>query len=214
MCKLGNIMILGDSYSTFTGHNPEGYAVWYRPTDEMPTDVRKVEETWWYDIVNGDGANLVINSSYSGTTICHTGYSGTDCINISFLGRFLRRVKEGFFEKNSIDTLFIFGGTNDTWANSPLGEAKRENWSTEDLYKVLPAISCLFYNVKKALPKTRVIFIANNVLKPEIYEELIESARIFGVEYLPLSGIDKNEGHPTIKGMLQIKEQVFAYLNK
>lgn len=38
------VSILGDSYSTFAGHNPEGYAPFY-PNDR--NDVTKVEETWW-----------------------------------------------------------------------------------------------------------------------------------------------------------------------
>ena len=36
------VSILGDSYSTFTGHNPEGYAPFY-PNDR--NDVTEVEQT-------------------------------------------------------------------------------------------------------------------------------------------------------------------------
>ena len=42
-----NIMIFGDSYSTFAGYIPDGYAVYYSTEEREQTDVRRVEETWW-----------------------------------------------------------------------------------------------------------------------------------------------------------------------
>ena len=69
------VSILGDSYSTFAGHNPEGYAPFY-PNDR--NDVTKVEETWWSLYIEAKGYELEKNDSWGGTTICGTGYGRMD----------------------------------------------------------------------------------------------------------------------------------------
>lgn len=47
------VAVLGDSYSTFEGFIPKGYATWYSPT-ALPetTDVNKVEQTWWWQVIS------------------------------------------------------------------------------------------------------------------------------------------------------------------
>lgn len=47
------IAVLGDSYSTFEGFIPKGYATWYSPTaPPETTDVNKVEQTWWWQVIS------------------------------------------------------------------------------------------------------------------------------------------------------------------
>ena len=212
MKNIGNLMILGDSYSTFRGYNPEGYEYWYYEDVPPRTDVRDVKDTWWHQFVAETGANLVLNSAYSGTTIGHTGWHGYDFIDKSFCGRFDKRVAEGFFDSNKIDTLIIFGGTNDSWADCPLGKEQLEGWTVKDLYTVLPAIGYLVHRTKNVLPDTRVIFVINTELKDEITDAIINACRHFGVEYVKLEDISKQEGHPNIEGMKQIKDQIIAHL--
>ena len=135
MKKLGNLYILGDSYSTFEGYIPPTHEYWYKTEKQTCTDVTNVEETWWKIVLENTDVNLILNDSWSGTTICHTGYSGCDASNRSFVTRFDKHIEEGFFDENKIDTVFVFGGTNDNWANSPLGELKHSDWTKEDLYQ-------------------------------------------------------------------------------
>lgn len=215
---LGNVFILGDSYSTFYKYIPEGYEYYYdeqgpyyvksnpelRLTDN---DVCNVKQTWWYDLLKENGT-LLKNCSWSGTTICNTGYNGSDNSEISFIGRVEKLKKEGYFEENKIDTFFLFGGTNDSWANSPLGEKIDSGWSTADLYNVLPAFSYLINLLVSNLPNTKIYCIINTGLKTEISEFYKLTCEKNGVDVIELHDIDKVEGHPTIKGMLEIKEQV------
>lgn len=49
--NLKNILIFGDSYSTFEGYIPDGFAVYYSKTEGGETDVRAVEDTWWYQLL-------------------------------------------------------------------------------------------------------------------------------------------------------------------
>lgn len=199
-----NILILGDSYSTYKDLIPEGYSTWY-----PGNDVKAAEETWWKIALKGAGANLVLNTSYSGTTICHTGYSG-DCSHISFLARLEKLAAEGFFEKNKIDELWIFGGTNDSWANSPIGEITYGEISREEKFKVLPGFSALLALVK-SLPIQKPLILINTELKPEIENGYKEIAAYYGIPALSLSDINKESGHPTAAGMAQIAEQFLAF---
>ena len=143
--NLGNVLIMGDSYSTFEGYNPEGYRLYYAPVPrpDTNTDVVKVEHTWWHRLLSQVEAKLILNNSWSGSTICYTGYNGDDNSHTcAFIYRLRQLVEEGFFEKNKIDTVFVFGGTNDNWCGAPLGEKKLSDWTEEELYSVRPAVYC------------------------------------------------------------------------
>ena len=80
--------VLGDSYSTFQGYIPAGNAIWYFDgVQNKDNDVVKVEQTWWYQLAQQTGYKLVMNDSYSGATIAHTGYRGEDYADRSFMTR-------------------------------------------------------------------------------------------------------------------------------
>lgn len=211
--KTKNIFILGDSYSTFTGYIPEGNSIYYREGGREDNDVTKVNETWWYSLAEELELNIVLNDSWSGSTVCHTGYGGLDTSKTSsFLFRIDRLINEGFFEKNKIDTVFIFGGTNDSWANSPIGELTKDDFSNENLFRVLPAFSYLFATVKKTLPEANIIPIVNSELKSEVTDGIKAAAKLYGIECVSLHNIDKSKGHPTVKGMAEIKNQIRDFI--
>lgn len=212
MLDLGNVFILGDSYSTFKGYIPDWCAAWYSTDSKPETDVNDVTQTWWKMLIDCTDSELILNSSYSGTTVCHTGYEASDSCKISFVGRMEKLISEGWFEENAIDTFMIFGGTNDSWANSPVGELMYSDWSREDLYSVLPAVCYLLNCVKKLLPKGRIVFILNTELKDIIADNFKIACEYYGVELVELENISKTSGHPNVLGMKQIKEQVLNAL--
>jgi len=219
---LGNIFILGDSYSTFDGYIPEGYAPYYgeegpwylKGNSEMElsgNDVCDVTHTWWYNLTKENGT-LLRNCSWSGTTICHTGYNGDDCSKISFVARFEKLLKDGYFEDNKVDTFFLFGGTNDSWANSPLGNKIFSGWTPDDLYNVFPAFSYLVSMIVSNFPGTRIYCIINDELKAEISDFYKLVCGKNGVDVIELHNFDKVHGHPTISGMLEIKNQILGHI--
>ena len=83
------ISILGDSYSTFYGYvTPDTNLCWYGvPGEKKENDVTQVDETWWRLFLKQYGYRLECNNSYSGATICHTGYDGADYSDRSFVTR-------------------------------------------------------------------------------------------------------------------------------
>jgi hypothetical protein len=207
-----DVIIFGDSYSTFEGYIPEGYATYYCPNGrEQGPAVTKmdVESTWWKQFVELCGVNLLLNNSWSGSTIGYTGYDNADCSkSSSFIYRYKKLRSEGFFDKNTVDTVLVFGGTNDSWSNSPLGEMKYADWEEKDLFNVLPAICYFAYTLKTDLPTANIVFIINTDIKEEIQTAIENAASYFGAKSIRMHNIDKENGHPTAKGMGEICKQV------
>lgn len=213
MLNLGNVFILGDSYSTYENFIPSGYAFYYSNNVFKDTDVNDVEQTWWKLLLNETKSKLVQNNSWSGTTICNTGYDGVYAVH-SFINRFDELAGNGFFENNKIDTFFIFGATNDNWADAPIGSLKYSDYTEEELKCVLPAVCYLFNKVKNTLPHAKIVSIINTELKPEITNGIMKAAEQIGIEAIVLKEFEKNAGHPTIAGMKNIKNQIQDYLSK
>ena len=209
-----NVLIFGDSYSTFKGLIPEGYAAYYSNETHIESEVDTADKTWWMQLINETESNLVLNNSWSGSTIGYTGYNGNDCSHTSSFIYRLRTLKEqGFFEKNEINSVFVFGGTNDSWSNAPLGELKFSDWEENDLYSVLPAIPYFLKTLKETLPKADIYCLINTEIKSEIIEGLNAASEKIGVKAVKFEYIDKIGGHPTHKGMTDIKEQILKAVN-
>jgi hypothetical protein len=206
-----NILICGDSYSTFYGYIPERNAPYYC-ADGGDTDVRDVKETWWRRVAEARDANIVLNDSWSGSTIGYTGYEGDDYTHCSFMTRWEEFVEQGFFVKNDIDTVLVFGGTNDSWSDAPLGEMQYENWTKDDCYRVLPAICRYFKMIRDTLPDADVLCLINCEIKDEVADALEAAAARNSCRSIRLHDVDKQCGHPSVQGMAQIAEQVLAVL--
>lgn len=214
MINLGNVFIFGDSYSTFKDCIPNGYATYYSDEETDKTDVRAKEQTWWHQLIENTNSVLVQNNSFSGTTICNTRYDNEFCPETSFVGRLENLISKGFFKENPIDTMLVFGGTNDSWANSPIGELCFEEQSDEMIKSVLPAFCRFLSDVKKVLPSVKPIVIINTELKKEITDGLKAACEHYGVDYLQLENISKQNGHPDIAGMNRIFTQIYSFLER
>lgn len=197
-----SVSILGDSYSTYEGYmTPSTNELWYyaksKPTQ---TDVSNVRQTWWYQLISKKGWRLCVNNSYSGATISYTGYDGNDYSARSFNTR--------ADNVGSPDVLLIFGATNDSWAGTPIGEYKYEGITHGDLYTFRPAMARLMDYVTTRYIGTDIYFLLNDGLRPEIVESVKTICQRYNVPVIELQAIDKKSGHPSVKGMQQIAEQV------
>lgn len=201
------LAVLGDSYSTFAGFIPKGNACWYNsPADHKRTDVTKVEQTWWWQVANEDGYKLGAIESYSGATICNTGYRDEDYSDRSFVTRCTNL--------GNPDIILICGATNDSWANAPIGDYKYANWKRVDLYFFRPAMAKMLNDVKLHYPNVEVYFILNTELKKEINESVLEVCKHYDVPVIELVDIDKKSSHPSVKGMKAIAQQVLKFIKK
>lgn len=198
-----SVSILGDSYSTFEGYlTPDTMDIWYFENKQDPrrTDVKSVGETWWMQLIKKKNWKLELNNSWSGSTICYTGYGDEDYRLRSFITRVPAL--------GSPDIILIFGGTNDSWANAPVGEYKYADWRRADLYTFRPAMACMLLKIKERYPTADVYFISNDGLKPEITSSMAQICKHYGVPMIQLENISKTAGHPNVKGMTQIAEQL------
>lgn len=201
------LAVLGDSYSTFAGFIPEGNACWYNsPADHKRTDVTKVEQTWWWQVANEGGYKLGAIESYSGATICNTGYRDEDYSDRSFVTRCTNL--------GNPDIILICGATNDSWANAPIGDYKYANWKRVDLYFFRPAMAKMLNDIKLHYPNVEVYFILNTELKKEINESVLEVCKHYDVPVIELEDIDKKSSHPSVKGMKAIAQQVLKFIKK
>ena len=207
-----SISILGDSYSTFQGYlQPDTNAVWYWDNVEaMNTDVHHVRETWWYQFIKKNGYRLCVNNSFSGSTICYSGYKtvGPDFTDYSDRAFVTRLDKLG-----CPDIIFVFGGTNDSWAGSPIGEYKYSGWTREDLFSFRPAMACMLEKMIDHYPNVKIYFLLNDDLREEIDESVKVICSHYEVDLIELVDIHKINGHPSVKGMRQICEQIEAYIS-
>lgn len=208
--QFGNTLIIGDSYSTFAGYIPEGYAPYYT-NEPGGTDVCHVEETWWYQLQAETDCRILLNNSWSGSTICYTGYNDVDCSqSSSFIYRLNCLIEQDFFLENQVDTILIFGGTNDSWAGVEKGKLQYGSWTKADLYKVLPAVSFLMHRLQTAAPKANIYWMVNTGLHRKIRKGMLEACDHYKIQPICFRRINKTNGHPTIKGMKDIKNTLIA----
>lgn len=209
--SLGNVFILGDSYSTYEGFVPQGYRSYYESFgDPNEGKLRGVEKTWWFQLLEETHSVLICNNSYSGTTVCKTGYNGAFCDEQSFVTRIQKYLIEGKYEGQIVDTVIVFGGTNDSWANSPMGEIKYSDFCEEDFKSFLPSYSFILHYLTEVRPPIRIISVVNCHIKAEIIKTMVDISKKYGIEYVVLKNIEIMNGHPTETGMEQIKNQILA----
>jgi hypothetical protein len=202
------ISILGDSYSTYEGWlTPDTNAIWYADAGskwhQKENDVQEVEQTWWHIVINQLNARLERNNSFSGSTICNTGYDKVDYSDRSFITRspYL----------GEPDLIFVFGATNDSWAGAPIGEYMYGGWTKESLYTFRPAMAKLLADLRTNYPTARIIFILNAELGEEISSSVLTICSHYDVPCLALTDVDKQRSHPSQKGMKQIADQVLEF---
>ena len=200
------VSILGDSYSTYEDFvTPSTNELWYyAKNSDQKTDVKDVRQTWWHQLIKENGWRLAVNNSYSGATISYTGYDGNDYSPRSFNTR--------MDNLGQPDIIFIFGATNDSWAGSPIGDFKYEDIKKADLYEFRPALAHMLRWMTDRYVNTEIYFILNTELKDEINTSVKTICAHYGVPVITLTEVDKISGHPSVKGMRQIADQVNSFL--
>lgn len=199
--------ILGDSYSTFQGFIPETYSCYY-PNPEKVTDVLHVEDTWWYQLIQKKGMCLLVNNSYSGSTVC-TKVRDTQPGSAAFVKRAELSLGEG---DKAPDYMIVFGGTNDNWLDREVGQVQYGEWTEADLAQVLPAYCFVLARLSQRYPDSRLVAVINTGLKPEVEEGIVLAGEHYGALVVKLEEIEKQNGHPDKLGMKQIADQIVGKL--
>ncbi len=204
------VTIFGDSYSTFEGYlTPATNESWYytenNPRRDKNNDVTKVEQTWWWQVIERMNWKLEMNNSYSGSTVGYFGYQ-----NENYQPRSFNTRVENLGEPDVILSCCI---TNDSWTGEKLGNYKYANWTENDMWYFRPAMARLLSTMKQNYPMAKIYIIQNTQLKPEFCESLQIICKHYGVPVIILKDIDKQDGHPSIKGHKAIADQVIEGLS-
>lgn len=201
------VTIFGDSYSTFEGYNyPSTNETWYFANGRNDNDVKQVEQTWWHQVASRMAWKVERVNSYSGSTVCRTGYNKADYTERAFITR--------MSNLGEPDVILVCAATNDSWCGAPIGEFKYGEWTDKELYSFRPAMAKLCWGLRTHYPKARVLFILNNDLKPVINESIDIICSHYDIPVLKLHDIDKQAGHPSVAGMKAIADQVVSALKK
>jgi len=203
-----SVTIFGDSYSTFEGYiTPVSNEPWYFQNGNKPqrTDVTDVTQTWWHQLITKQGWHLCMNNSYSGSTVSYSGYDGADYSLRSFLTRMTNL--------GCPDIIFVFAGTNDSWTGAPMGDYRYDDFAHADFFQFRPAMARMLEYMTKRYINTRIYFILNDGLREEVNSSVTTICQHYGVPCIRLHDIDKMSGHPSVKGMQQIAQQIEEFLN-
>jgi lysophospholipase L1-like esterase len=201
------IAILGDSYSAYKGWNSgdDSYA-YYDDEDTRNTGISSVTKMWWYQVLKAKNYIFEKCNAWGGTTICNTGYNGDDYSAISFISD--RKENIG-----NPDLLIIFGGTNDAWAESPLGEYQYSGWTENALKKFRPAVAYLIDWMQLHHPNMEIVIVGNSTTSSDYTGSLQTIAEHYNLPFVLPASISTVNGHPNETGMNQIASAVLSALS-
>ncbi len=209
--RILTVSILGDSYSAFKGFTEPASNVAYYPISDPETegrgnDVEHAEEMWWYLFAEENGVSILQNDSYSGSPVSYDGYAAgrADARDYSFVRRCT--------SLRPADLIIIEGGTNDSHAGTAVGEYQYADWEEADFQTFRPALAYVLDTVCRANPSATVVFMLNEGLRSDISESVETVCAHYSVSVLHLSGISRQNMHPSVEGMRQISDQLTDHL--
>lgn len=106
------VSIIGDSITTFAGYIPNGYSGWY-----PQGDVDTVDKTWWKQVINATGMELLVNAAWAG---CKVVGNSADTSSASAACS-TKRIQD--LSKNGVtpDIVMVMCGINDFDQNVGVG---------------------------------------------------------------------------------------------
>ena len=112
------VSFLGDSISTYSGFNPEGYAVFYDAEMQKRNGLNSVYDTWWAKVNQELRAYLCVNNSYSGSRVSGRDFPAGCCPE---------RIMHLHTPKYMPNLILIYLGFNDFGYGVPISCAPQSN---------------------------------------------------------------------------------------
>ncbi len=218
--------VLGDSISTLSGYNPPDYAVFYEGENRLRADVYLPSDTWWGQVIAHLGGKLLVNNSFSGSTVCDHR-----CFQIPSYGCSDERTSALGAAGISPDVIMIYIGTNDWGHGFPIDEG------LDSLYSFHGAYSAMLKKIRRNYPEAEIWCFTLSVSRHrehpdwqfpyyygrrhiEQYCDAIRScAKAFGCRLIDLyengQPYESFDGfHPTAEGMKNLSDGVMEQLSK
>ena len=143
--------VLGDSMSTFEGCSVPESAVYYDLSHKLAADVLTPADTWWGQVIDRLGGRLLVNNSFSGSTVCwHPLYEiqsyGCSDERTAALGR------DGI----SPDVIMVLLGTNDWGCGTRVVYDPKLTADPNDPSIFLPAYGQMLQKLKTNYPNAEI----------------------------------------------------------
>ena len=219
--------ILGDSISTLEGYSVPEHAAFYEGVRRLEADVIFPEHTWWGQVIERLCGTLLVNDSFSGSTVMkHPSYM------IPSYGCSDKRTEELGRDGLSPDVIMVFMGTND-WGYGTRVEPDKYGNNDKSVFSV--AYSSMLEKLKKNYPQAEIWCFTLPISKCERKENFTfpyyyggrhieeycrvirECAYEYGCKVIDLYGAnaphDTIDGfHPNAKGMKTIADTVLSLM--
>lgn len=141
--------LLGDSISTLAGYSEPGDAAYYEGIRKLEAEVYTPEDTWWGQVIEALGGELLVNNSFSGSTVCkhpdftYPSYACSD-----------ERTSALCQDGRTPDVIMVFMGTNDRGLCFP--PAPTQDWQQDDLGVFSVAYSKMVEKLRRNYPKAEI----------------------------------------------------------
>lgn len=136
---------MGDSISTLDGYSVPEYAAFYEGYRKFEADVFFPEDTWWGQVIEHLGGEILVNNSFSGSMVCKTGSCEIESYGCS-------DERTSGLDKNGVlpDVIMVYMGTND-WGGGikPEPQSQSEN---SDISVFSVAYRSMLEKLKKNYP--------------------------------------------------------------
>lgn len=144
------LAIYGDSISTYAGYIPDGNATYYTGSN---AGVTNVNQTWWKEVVDALGYNLLVNNSWSGRAVSsirdswtgHTTDAGYKQDNIDVLG-----------SNGTPDVIIIKLGINDFNSDCYLGDYTGTTELPETVTTFSDAYAVMLQRIQTTYPLAKI----------------------------------------------------------
>lgn len=221
--------ILGDSISTFEGYSEPYDACFYESLLKCQTDILRVSDTWWGQVIEHLGGELLVNNSFSGSLASKHPNCEIESYGCS-------NERTSSLSKNSVspDVIMVFIGTNDWGHGVKLRPESGAEENDESVFLV--AYDTMLKKLKANYPNAEIWCITLPVSNyRKIYNKdfpysfggvhiekycniIFECAEENGCKVIDLynSGIkhDTIDGfHPNAKGMKAISKAIISILS-
>ena len=224
--------ILGDSISTFEGISVPEHAAYYDTYHKLATGITSPQNTWWGTVIDSLGGELLVNNSYSGSTVCWhplyevQSYSCSDA-RTSSLGKGGKQP----------DVIMVYMGTNDWGCGIRIRYDERFDCVEKNPGVFAPAYRIMLEKLRRNYPNAEIWCFTlsvtcwsenGNFRFPYCYggihisdycDAIREAAEEFGCKVIDLytnaNAYDTVDGfHPKCDGMKTIAEAVVTAINQ
>jgi len=140
--------VLGDSISTLEGYSQPDFAAFYNTEKKLLSGVLTPADTWWGKVIDGLGGRLLVNNSFSGSTVCRL-----PAYEIESYGCSDERTGSLHTGDQNPDVILVYLGTND-WGQglAPVPSVGRAG----GLCVFSEAYGCMLEKLKKNYPRAEI----------------------------------------------------------